>query len=64
MKRPDEVSHHQVEPDHHRPKETIMATRTDTRRAPRALSALITAAVIGLAPIFVAMAIAASQVAK
>ena len=39
-----------------------MATQTNTRRAPRALSALITAAVIGLAPVFVAMAVAAWQV--
>ena len=41
-----------------------MATPINTRRAPGALSALITAAVIGLAAVFVAMAIAASQVAK
>lgn len=41
-----------------------MATRPNTRRSSKALSALITAAVIGLAPVFVAMAVAASQVTE
>ena len=41
-----------------------MATRNDTTRAPRALSALIAALVIGCAPIIAALLASASQVGK